>query len=329
MLHLGIDIAKETFEVVLLEGEGEHVLRGRFDNHSTGFAQLGRWLKKRCKERPVHACLEATGRYGEALALFLHEAGMEVSVVNPRAVKKYAESTLQRNKTDRADALLIAQYLLRVQPDPWSPPSPAILELREMVRHLQALKTDRTRQQNREQAGGRSPAVQAAIATHIAFLDEQIAQLAQQINAHIDRHPDLKQDKELLTSIPGIGDVCAATFIAEIPDISRFDRAGQIAAFAGLTPGQNQSGTSLSGSHLVKWGNAHSRAVFYMPALSAHLWNPVIAALRERLLARGKSKMTVVVAVMRKLIHLCFGVLKTRRPFDAHHAVGPLPALDF
>jgi transposase len=327
MLHLGIDIAKETFEVVLLDGE--HALRGRFDNHSTGFGKLDRWLKKRCKERPVHACLEATGRYWEELALFLHEQGLAVSVVNPRAIKKYAESKLQRNKTDRADALLIAQYLFRVQPDLWSPPSPATLELRELVRHLQALKADRTRQQNRRQSRGRSAAVLAAVEAHIAFLEEQIAQLEQQINEHIDQHSDLQQNKALLTSIPGVGDVCAAAFMAEVPDISRFDHAGQVAAFAGLTPGQNQSGTSTSGSRLVKWGNAHLRAVFYMPALRAHAWNPIIAALRERLLARGKSKMTVVVAVMRKLIHLCFGVLKTRQPFDAYHALGSQTALDF
>ena len=318
MLHLGIDVAKESFEVVLFDGE--RTLRGSFDNNRTGFGKLGRWLKKRRKGQEVRACLEATGRYWEELALFLHEEGIGVSVVNARAIKKFAESQMQRNKTDRADALVIAQYLARVQPDLWLPPSPAVLELREMARHLQALKADRTRQQNRRDAGGRSEAVQAALEAHIAFLQEQIEELEQRINDHIDQHPDLKQDKELLTSIPGIGDTCAA-FMAEIPDISRFDHAGQVAAYAGLTPGQRESGTSLSGSHLVKWGNPHLRAVFYMPALRAHAWNPIVAALRKRLLDRGKSKMTVVVAVMRKLVHLCFGVLKTRKPFDANHAL--------
>lgn len=318
MLHLGIDIAKQTFEVLMLDGE--RVLGGHFDNNAAGFGKLARWLKKRAKGQEVSACMEATGNYWEALALFLHEAGVPVSVVNPRAIKKYAESKLQRNKTDRADALVIAQYLARVQPALWSPPPPASLELRAMVRHLQALKADRARQQSRKESGQRSATVLQAIEAHIAFLDEQIQQLEEEINNYVDQHPHLKRDKELLKSIPGIGDVCAFTFMAEVPDVSRFDRAGQVAAFAGLTPGQAQSGTSLSTSRLVKWGNSHLRAVFFMPALNAHVWNPLIAALRQRLLDRGKSKMTVNVAVMRKLIHLCFGVLKTGKPFDPNHA---------
>ena len=319
MLYLGIDIAKKTFEVALLDGE--RTQRGSFDNNTSGFDKLSRWLQKRSDDQHAHACMEATGHYWEALALFLYEQDVQVSVVNPRAIKKYAESKLQRNKTDRADALIIAQYLVRVQPDLWSPPPADSLELRALTRHLKALKTDRMRQKRRKETSAHSSVVLKAIEAHIAFLDEQIKQLEKEINDHINRHPDLKRDKELLTSIPGVGDVCAATFLAEVPDISRFDNAGQVAAFAGLTPGQRQSGISLSGSRLVKWGSSHIRAAFFMPALKAHTWNPIIAALRQRLLARGKSKMTVAVAVMRKIVHLCYGVLKTRKPFDPNHAL--------
>lgn len=140
-----------------------------------------------------------------------------------------------------------------------------------MVRHLQALKGDRKRQLNRRQSGVRSATVLSTIDAHIAFLDEQIAQLEQQINDHIDQHPDLKRNKELLESIPGVGPTCAATFLAEVPDVQRFAKARQVAAFAGLTPGQRQSGTTLATARLIKWENAHLRAVFYMPPLKAHL----------------------------------------------------------
>ena len=315
---LGIDISKGHFDVVLLGGQQSY--HGQFSNDRTGLKKLARWLKKR-QGRAVHACMEATGRYWEELALFLSEEGHAVSVVNPKLIKRHAEAIMQRNKTDEQDAYTIADYCRKHQPDLWEPPSPAYRQLKEMVRHVSALKADRQRERNRLQSGLTTTEVIGAIEDHIAYLDEKIEELERQIGDHINQHPDLKQDKELLTSIPGIGDVCALAFMAEIPDVSRFDNANQVAAFTGLTPGQQQSGTSLSGSRLVKWGNSHVRAVFFMPALRAHTWNPIIASLRQRLLDRGKSKMTVAVAVMRKLVHLCFGVLKTRKPFDPNYAV--------
>lgn len=316
--YLGIDISKGHFDVVLLGGQQSY--RGQFSNDQAGYQKLARWLKKR-EARPVHTCMEATGRYWEALALFLIEAGHRVSVVNPKLIKRHAEAIMQRNKTDAQDAYTLADYCRKHQPDLWEPPAPAYRQLKEMVRHVTALKADRQRERNRLQSGLATTEVMGAIEDHITFLDEQIEELERRIGDHISQHPDLKQDKELLTSIPGIGDVCALAFMAEIPDVSRFDNANQVAAFTGLTPGQRESGTSLSGSRLVKWGNSRLRALFFMPALRAHTWNPIIAALRQRLLDRGKSKMTVAVAVMRKMVHLCFGVLKTRKPFDPNHAV--------
>lgn len=316
--YLGIDVSKESFDVALLGGPQPY--RGQFSNDQSGFGKLNRWLQKRTTG-PVRACLEATGRYWMDLALFLHEQEVPVSVVNPKLIKKHGEATMQRNKTDSQDALTIADYGAKQQPDLWQPPSAAFRQLRNMVRHVQALKADRTRELNRRQSGVTTPEVQAAIEAHIAFLDEQIEALERRIHDHIDQHPDLKADRELLLSIPGIGETTAAVFLAEIPDVSLFAQADQVAAFAGLTPGQRQSGTSLSSSgSLVKWGNPRLRAAFYMPALSAHQSNPILAALRERLLERGKAKMTVVVAVMRKMVHLCYGVLKTRKPFDPNHA---------
>jgi len=318
-LVLGIDISKKSFDVALLGLP--QLYQGKFSNDPTGFSRLARWLKKRKVER-VHVCMEATNRYWEELALFLEDEGHLVSVVNPKLVKKHAEATMQRNKTDQQDALTIADFCQKHEPDGWIPPAPGYRELKAMIRHVEALKEDRQRERNRQKSGVRSRSVQASIERHIAFIDEQIKQLEEQINDRIDQDPDLKADKELLTSIPGIGDIVAATFMAEVPDISRFDCASQLAAFAGLTPGQHHSGSSVHRpGKLVKWGNKHLRRVFYMPALSAHKWNPTIASYRERLVERGKQKMTIVVAVMRKLLHLCFGVLKTRKPFDPEHLV--------
>ena len=314
---LGIDVGKESFDVALLGGQQR--FQGQFSNTAAGFGKLNRWLKKH-KATEVHACMEATGRYWLELAMFLHEHGHQVSVVNPKLVKKHSEATMQRNKTDSQDALTIADYCAKHQPALWQPPSVAFRQLQALVRHVQALKVDRTREKNRRQSGISSPEVLAAIEAHINFLDQQIAELEQRISEHFDQHPNLKADNELLISIPGIGETTAAVFLAEVPDVRLFTQADQLAAYAGLTPGQRQSGTSLKGpGRLVKWGNARLRAALFMPALSAHVSNPIIAALRERLLLRGKTKMTVVIAVMRKLVHLCYGVLKTGRPFDPNH----------
>lgn len=319
MFYLGIDISKDSFDVALLGAEQSW--RGQFSNDAAGFGKLSRWLKKRRVEE-LHACMEATGRYWEALALYLTDEGHGVSVVNPKLVKRHAEAIMQRNKTDTQDALTIADYCAKQQPDLWQPPSAAYRQLKEMTRHVVALKADRQRERNRLQAGLSTPHLMQTIAQHITFLDEQIAQLEAQIQEHIDQDPELKADKELLKSIPGIGDIVAATFMAEIPDVRHFAQVGQVAAYAGLTPGEHHSGRSIhKPGRLVKWGNRHLRTVFYMPALSAHKWNPIVAALRERLQERGKSRLTIVVACMRKLLHLCYGVLKTRKPFDPRHVV--------
>ncbi len=319
MQFLGIDVAKDTFDVALVGGP--QIYRGHFSNDRTGHAKLGRWLQKRCQDQ-VQACLEASGRYWEALALFLDEQGIAVSVVNPKLIKRHGETTMQRNKTDREDALTIADYCAKHQPDLWTAPAPAYQELKEMVRHVQALKADRQRERNRRQSGVQNKEVLATIDAHLAFLQEQIDALTQRINDHIDHHPELKADKDLLTSIPGVGDVIANTFMAEVPDVGRFPQASKLAAYAGLTPGEHRSGSSVHHPpKLVKWGNAHLRTAFYMPALNAHKFNPIVATLRKRLQRRGKSKMTIVVAIMRKLLHLCYGVLKTGKPFDPKHAI--------
>ena len=157
---------------------------------------------------------------------------------------------------------------------------------------------------------------------HIAFLDEQIEQLAQRIREHIDQNPDLKERKELLTSIPGIADVTAARLLAEIPPLERFEGAPQLAAYAGLTPREHQSGSSVyRRSRLSKTGNAHLRHALYMPALVALRWNPTIQVFAARLRERGKHKMAIVGAIMRKLLHIVYGILKSGKPYDPTCAV--------
>lgn len=316
---LGIDISKAKLDIALYHSEAYDL--ATFANTRDGCRRLAKWLKKR-QAQGAHACIEATGRYGEEVALYLHGRGYPVSVVNPARIKAYASSQLKRNKTDQEDAKVIAHFCATQQPSLWEPPPPEVRELQALVRHLDGLKAEHTRALNRKQSGVASEVVLQSIDEHIAFLNDQIDALEKRVRDLLDQHPLLREDHELLTSIPGIADISAAKFLAEVPDVSRFDSASQLAAFTGLTPRNHHSGSSVHRrSRLVKTGSVRLRTALFMPALAAMRSNPIIQALVKRLEARGKSRMTIVGAVMRKLVHLAYGVLKHRRPFDPNYLV--------
>jgi len=310
---LGIDIAKAKFAIALLTADGK-VRHKTCANTPTGFADLAAWLRRQ-HITIVHACLEATGTYGEALATWLHDAGHVVSVVNPAIIHAYARTQLARSKTDRIDAELIARFTATQGPPGWTPPVPEIRQLQALVRRLDALQGMRTQELNRLAAGVTVADVRASIEAVVANLDAQIAHVQQLIRDHLDRHPDLRAQRELLTTIPGIGEATAAVLIAELFD-KRYASARQAAAFAGLVPRIVESGTLRGRSRLSKIGPGRLRKALYMPAVAALRWNPTIRAVRARLHAAGKPPMVIIGAAMRKLIHLAYGVLKSGKAYE-------------
>ncbi len=316
---LGIDIAKEKFDIALYKDK-QRIAAGQFANSPAGFKKLRKWLNNKSTGQ-VWACMEATGRYGDALAMYLYQADHQVSMVNPARIKKYAESKLQRNKTDKLDAKVIADFCRTQEPSLWRPPTPEKRELQEMVRRLSALIKEQTRERNRLKSGIESEVVKSSIAANLEFLDAQIAQFEEQIQSHIDQYPDLKRDRELLTSIKGIGPKTAAIILGELPDVDNFDYSGQAVAYVGLSPQQHLSGSSVrKRSKLTKTGNQNIKTALYFPALSAIQHNPIVKALAWRLEEKDKEKMVIVGAAMRKLLQLAYGVLKSGQPFDPHYA---------
>ena len=316
---LGIDIAKVKFNVCLLQltGKLKHKV---FPNTTTGFTQLLQWLQLLGVEQ-VHVCLEATGTYGEGLAIHLHDRGHTVSVMNPAAIKAFAASRLSRTKTDRVDAELIARFCLAHQPPPWNPPLPEVRELQALVRRLESLVEMRVAEENRLAAGITVAVVRSSVEEMITHLKDQIRRTEKLIRQHIDKHPGLKQQSELLNSIPGIADTTAAVLLSEVPDFKLFRGARQVAAFAGLVPRERQSGSSVRGRvRLSKIGNARLRKALYFPAITALRCSPFFQQWAAGLRQRGKSKMSVIGAVMRKLIHIAYGVLKSGQPFDPEFA---------
>jgi len=314
---LGIDIAKAKFDVALLTPDGK-IRRKSCANTPAGWEDLTRWLA-RYGGAAAHVALEATGTYGEALAHYLYDSGHVVSVLNPAVTHAYAASQLARAKTDRIDAELIARYTATQHPGPWTPAPREVRELQALVRRLDALQGMRTQETNRLEAGPAVTAVRTSLETIIATLTAEITAVQRQIRDHLDRHPGLRDQRDLLTSIPGIGEATAAVLIAELFD-KHYRSARQAAAFAGVVPRVCESGTLKARGRLAKIGPGRLRKALYFPALAALRFNPTLRALRERLRAAGKPKMVIVGAAMRKLIHLAFGVLKSGRAYDSSYA---------
>ncbi len=318
MVYLGIDVGKADFHCALLsDGRSKP---NSFPNSQKGFERLRSWLRNRGVDR-VHACLEATGGWSEELALFLQEQGHVVSLVNPMAIKSFGQSELSRTKTDKADAALIARYCSAMQPRLWEPPSPSQRRLQRLGRRRTALVEMRTQEHNRLEGPGIAE-VRDSLEKSIAFLESQIADIDREIASVISNDPDLRNKRDLLESIPGIGERFASTLLGELPQLTEFRNGKALAAFVGLCPREFRSGSSVSTSWLSKMGNPHVRRVLYMPAISAMRCNPILKDFSARLRARGKRTKQIIAAVMRRMLVLAYGVLKSGRPFIA------VPALD-
>jgi transposase len=312
---LGIDIAKQKFDIaLLLEGKTKHKT---CKNSTEGFEALILWLEKQGIQK-VHVCLEATGNYGEDLAIYLHEAGHIVSIVNPARIKGFAQSELIRTKTDKLDAALIARFCLAMKPGAWSPPSPEIRSLRALVRRVDSLVDMRSQEKNR--IGTAHESVLLLIKEHIAYLDQEIEKIRQQIAELIEQNPNLKQKKDLLDSIPGIGKVTIPIILAELDDLEKFTHVREVVGFIGLAPKETLSGTSIKGKpRLCKIGHARLRKALYMPALVSIQCNPVMIAFYNRLKEKGKNGKVIVCAIMRKLVHIIFGILKSGKKYDPNY----------
>ncbi len=311
--HLGIDVAKAKLDCALRLPGGKY--RNKVvENSLTGFKVLTEWLSKQGAVT-LHVCLEATGVYWEAVAEVLAAHGMTVSVVNPAQIKAFGASRLVRTKTDKVDARLIAEFCVERSPAPWQAPSPNEQALRAMVLRLEALQTMRTQESNRLEVA--REAVKPGIAEHIEWLDKQIDALAKTIRDHINNDPDLKDKRALLDSIPGVGERTIATLLAFYANVERFGNARQAVAFAGLDPRQHESGSSVKGKpRLSKIGHAFLRKALYMPAMVTLYKTAWGERFRKRLAASGKPPKLIIGAMMRKLVHVAFGVLKSGKMFN-------------
>lgn len=321
MHTLGIDLAKHSFDVTLLR-EGGDRRHKQFANSPAGFAEVQDWLRTQHIDR-VHACMEATNVYWEALAAFLADAGHIVSVVNPLRIKGFAQSQMMRTKTDKQDSRIIALFCQECQPEAWTPPSAAQRRLRALTRHRDDLLQTRTQLSNRL-GDSSDERVRASLEAVLASVETQLERVQTQLAQHLKDEPELTEQRALLTAIVGIGAITASKVLAEFGDIANYRSAKALAADAGLTPAQYESGTSVRRrARLSKVGKASVRAALYWPAITAMRCSEVFQTFAARLAARGKPKGVIIGAVMRKLVHIIYGVLKHKTAFDPSKVLGP------
>lgn len=326
MFYLGIDVSKAKIDCCLLQQTDMDKKKTKsFANSLTGFESLSQWLIKQCVDIPnTVAVMEATSVYHENIAEYLYQNDIRVCIANPARVRHFAQGLSMLKKTDKADSIVLAHYAAKATLRFWQPEPSNIKLLRELLDRRNVMMTNLQREHNRlekVESTKTSPELLKLLDESICHYEQQIQKIDEMINDHIDQNPDLKKDLDLLKSIPSIGPRAGLQMLSLFQS-HRFEKASQAAAFVGLTPTQHESGSSVHHrSRLSKAGQSNVRSALYMSALTAIKHNPHIAEMYNRLCANGKSKMAALCAAMRKLVHICYGVLKHQSPYQTDHLV--------
>ena len=303
--YAGIDVSKDWLDVHLRPaGEGF-----RAANTDAGAADAAVRIKNAGVDLVV---MESTGWLEQHAASVLEESGLKVAVVNPARVRDFARASGRLAKTDSVDAAVLAHFAETMDPEPTPQPGEDERGLREMVDRRRELVGMITSERNRlHRLTTRS--VRRRIQAHVRWLDGELKRAEEEIKAATEANQEWRQREELLTSVPGVGEVTARTVIAALPELGRLDRK-QIASLTGLAPFNRDSGL-MRGRRTIFGGRGAVRSALYMAALSARRFNPDLRRFYERLVTDGKRPKVAIVAVMRKLIILMNTIAKRKTPW--------------
>ncbi len=304
---VGVDVSEARLDVCLLPDGA----RAEFSRDRRGIARLLAWLA--CQERLL-VVVEATGGLERSLTVALEQAAIAVAVVNPRQTRDFARAAGLLAKTDRLDAYALALYAERLCPAPRPPRAAADHALAALVLRRRQLAQLLEAEHNRARRS-EDPVVLASIEAHLGWLKTALAELENQIDGHLARHPVWQERAALLASVPGVGKVTVATLLALLPELGQLDRRA-IAALVGVAPFARDSGL-MKGRRTIWGGRAPVRAVLYMAALVAVRHNPILRAFYQRLVAAGKAKKLALTAAMRKLLVILNAMLRDRQPWRA------------
>lgn len=313
----GIDCSKDSFDLAVL-GEEKLICTGKHENNLQGFKKALKQIKG--SELVV---MEATGPYYLPLAMYLHEKGVKVSVVNPLVIKRFSQMRMTRTKTDKADALLIARYGLTEKPKAWIPPKGFEIKLQQMNSYIDRLNKSKTMAENQLHAfshtGALDKGLEKELLEEIKGYKMRIVENEKQMHSIIKE--EHKNMMESIESIPGIGSKTATLLILKTRGFELFEDYKQVVSYLGVAPRIYDSGTSVRGkARICKMGMGSLRAKLYMAAYSAKKYNPPCKALYERLRLKGKAHRVALIAVVNKLIKQAFAIAKSRIPFNAEHS---------
>jgi transposase len=327
---LGVDVDKKNLVVCLgrLNGDLESEIYAHkvFSNNAKGFASLVSWVDKHTDQSAiVHYVMEATGVYHEALAYFLEERGLVASVVLPNKISNYFRTLEVKTVTDKTSSEAITRFGLERKLEAWKRPNPVLKSIKQLSRERDQIVSERTLVKNQLHAE-KSEALPSnssikRMNERIRLLNKQEKEIQAELSILIKQDAKLQEDVRLISSIPGIATLTAATILAETNGFSLIRSRQQLTSYAGLDVREKQSGTSVKGKpRISKRGNRYLRKSLHMPALAAIRTNGHFKNLFSRLVSKHGIKMKAAVVIQRKLLELSFTLYKTRNAFDPQYA---------
>ena len=321
---IGVDVSKNTLDVAAVAAN-KIAFRGKFGNNIKGIANLITKAAQKLKAYELVFGCEATGIYHKLFAKTVYREGYDVAVINPRLVHHEFESMGRKTSTDRIDAHVIAYRLSREQDRLWEPCDADQELLRDLILRrdqiLRTLKSEKSRL-DRFPSGNR---VRKSVERIIKMLEKELAGIEKEIKGTVESSAVLKEKTELARSVPGVGKLVAASFVAVVGDVGKFENAGQLTSFLGLCPRQKISGTSVNRSYLSRTGDGLLRRHLYMGAVATISKKNVYHDYFDSLVGRGKCKKQALAAVMRKMARAVYAILRDNKPFSLdRYGVNPI-----
>lgn len=325
---VGIDVSKDKFDVCYSErqlGKDRIIATSGFKSTAKGFEDFWTWIKKHGKgsESALHFTMEATGVYYEDLAYFLHSKSCNLSVILPTKFRQFAKSSDYKSKTDKIDAILLAQMSLEKTLELWSPPSASLHSLKRLDRERNAYIDKKTAAMNQLHAMNHShaPDKQSIKRSeeHITFLKKVIANIEREIKKKVEQDAELKERIDKICTIKGVGIITAVSVVAETNGFILFKNKAQLVSYAGYDVVEYESGSSVKKpGHISKRGNSHIRRALFCPAMGACKKNGLFEDLNRRICERTGIKMKGNVAAQRKLLVLIYTLYKKNEAFDSN-----------
>ena len=315
--YVGIDISKLTFDVAVFCKEDSKYKHHKFSNNDEGFNLLLELLNT-----SEDICvMEASGVYYLKLATFLSDRGIAVSVVNPLIIRRFSQMRMSRAKTDKKDAMLIAEYGKTQQPDLWQGEAEYVLELKQMFAYLEQLNKNKSAFTVQKETFNHNPVTSKLVGDSINFvvrtIEAEIKQIEKAMELIIKTHH--KEMFDHLKSIPGLGTKTSLLLIVISGGFSKFENYKQLASYVGISPRIFESGTSIKGrSKICKMGMSKMRAMLYVCAWSAKRCNKNCKELYDRLVEKGKAKKLALIAVVNKLLKQAIAIATKKEYYSVN-----------